>query len=311
MRIERAQYEADLAERRYDAVDPGNRLIASTLEQRWNEALQRLRDLEAQLANFEQQTMRAVTADQKRQILKLVEDFPGLWSAPTTTSRDRKRILRLLVRDITLRKGPEPKTASLQIRWQGGETETITVALPLNRADAVRYPEEFVERIRTLALDHHDEEITRLLTAEGRKSSTGKVLTPKMIKWIRCKYRIPAPKPPSDALTVRQAGERYGVTAAVIYYWIERGILRAQQRSRNSPYAIMVDDFADRHLRDRGRQFKPHEVNIPNANCMRCIMRNASECQGPVARLRASAARPDGHRRAGSVPPANRGANER
>src|ERR1019366_6689806 len=109
MRIERAQYEADLAERRYDAVDPNNRLIAATLEQRWNEALQRLRDLEAELTNFEQQAMRAVTADQKRQILQLVEDFPRLWEAPTTTSKDRKRILRLLVRDRS-----EEHTSELQ-----------------------------------------------------------------------------------------------------------------------------------------------------------------------------------------------------
>jgi hypothetical protein len=158
MRIERAQYEADLAERRYDTVDPNNRLIAATLEQRWNEALQRLRDLEAELTNFEQQAMRAVTADQKRQILQLVEDFPRLWEAPTTTSKDRKRILRLLVRDITVVKGPGQRVVSLQVRWQGGETETITVALPPNRADAVRYPEEFVDRIRALAVNRkpHD-----------------------------------------------------------------------------------------------------------------------------------------------------------
>ncbi len=101
MRIERARYDADLAERRYEAVDPSNRLIAATLETRWNDAMQRLHDLEAELAAFEQKTMRAVTAEQKRQILKLTKDFPRLWTASTTKPRDRKRILRLLVRDIT------------------------------------------------------------------------------------------------------------------------------------------------------------------------------------------------------------------
>ena len=106
MRIERARYDVDLAERRYEAVDPGNRLIAATLEQRWNEAMQRLHDLEADLAAFERQAMRAVTTEQKQQILKLAGDFPRLWAASTTTPRDRKRILRLLVRDITVTKGP-------------------------------------------------------------------------------------------------------------------------------------------------------------------------------------------------------------
>jgi DNA invertase Pin-like site-specific DNA recombinase len=170
MRIERARYEADLAERRYEAVDPGNRLIAATLEQRWNDAMQRLRDLEAELAAFERQTMRAVTAEQKRQILQLAGDFPRLWEASTTTPRDRKRILRLLIRDITVVKGPEPKIVKLQIRWQGGATETLEVPLPPNRAEAIRYSESFVARIRELAAKHHDDEIVLLLRAEGHRS---------------------------------------------------------------------------------------------------------------------------------------------
>ncbi|MCW2130618.1 hypothetical protein M2226_009417 [Bradyrhizobium elkanii] len=115
----------ELAERRYEAVDPANRLIAATLEQRWNDALQRLQDLEIELAAFERRTMRAVTAEQKKQILQLAGDFPRLWRSPTTTSRDRKRILRLLVRDITVTKGPEPKVVRLHVRWQGGATETL------------------------------------------------------------------------------------------------------------------------------------------------------------------------------------------
>jgi Recombinase len=112
-RIERARYDADLAERRYEAVDPANRLIASTLEQRWNDAMQRLLELETELANFERQTLRAVTAEQKRQILQLATDFPRLWNAPTTAARDRKRMLRLLIKDITVVKAPEPKLLRL------------------------------------------------------------------------------------------------------------------------------------------------------------------------------------------------------
>ena len=125
MRIERARYEVDLAERRYEAVDPANRLIAATLETRWNDAMQRLHDLEAELADFERKIMRTVTSEQKQQILALANDFPRLWAADTTTPRDRKRILRLLVRDITVVKGPEPKIVRLHVRWQGGQTETL------------------------------------------------------------------------------------------------------------------------------------------------------------------------------------------
>ena len=81
------------------------------------------------------------------------------------------------MRDITVTRGPEPKTVRLHVRWQGGATETLELQLPPNRAEAVRYPEAFVARIRELAVNHHDDEIIRLLHAEGHRSSTGKPLT--------------------------------------------------------------------------------------------------------------------------------------
>jgi hypothetical protein len=250
LRIERARYEVDLAERRYELVDPANRLIAATLEQRWNDATRRLQDLEAELADFERQTMRAVTAEQKKQIRELAERFPRLWAAPTTAPRDRKRILRLLVRDITLSKGPDPKTVRLHIRWQGGATETLELPLPPNRAEAVRYPEAVVARIREMAVNRMDAEIVRQLHAEGRRSSTGKPLTPSIIKWVRYKHRIPAPPPPANTLSVRQVRERYGVSLWVVHYWISRGHVRAQQSRPNGPYAISIDDKTDQLLRD-------------------------------------------------------------
>ena len=249
MRIERARYEVDLAERRYEAVDPANRLIAATLETRWNDAMQRLRDLEAELAAFERKAMRTVTSEQKRQILELAKDFPRLWAAETTTPRDRKRILRLLVRDITVVKGPEPKIVRLHIRWQGGQAETLQLRLPPNRADVVRYPEAFVEHVRELAFDHHDEEIVALLHGEGHQSSTGKPLTVATIKWLRYKHRISAPHPPKGSLTVRQVQERYGVSHWVVHYWIERGVISAEHRKPNAPYAITIDDELDNRLR--------------------------------------------------------------
>ena len=251
MRIERARYDAELAERRYEAVDPCNRLIAATLETRWNDAVQRLHDLEAELATFESKTMRAVTAEQKQQILQLANDFPRLWAATTTTPRDRKRILRLLVRDITVTRGPEPKTLGLHIRWQGGETETLWLQLPQNRAEAIRYPMAFVNRIRELAADHRDDDMVAVLHAEGQKSTTtGKPITLSTIKWLRFKYRIPAPPPPKGTLNFRQVRERYGVSLCVVHYWIERGVVPAVQRKQNAPYAITIDNELDQRLRE-------------------------------------------------------------
>jgi hypothetical protein len=250
-RIERARYDADLAERRYEEADPSNRLVASTLEKRWNDAMQRMIELEAEIADFERQAMRSLTSEQKQQILQLGKDFPRLWKAPTTSASDRKRMLRLLISDITVVKGPDPKLLRLQIRWQGGATETIEVRQRPNRADAVRYPEAFVTKIRTLAERHADKEIAVRLNAEGLTNSTGKSFTASMISWIRFKHRIPGPsrRLPPGSLTVNEVRARYGVSMHVVYYWIARGIVAATQRETNTPYAITINDNVDRRLR--------------------------------------------------------------
>ena len=249
-RIERARYDAELAERRYKAVDPQNRLIASTLEQRWNEAAQRVLELEAEFANFQRQKLRVITAEQKRQILQLAGDFPRLWTAPTTETRDRKRMLRLLIKDITVVKGPAHKQLQLQIRWQGGATEVVELQLPANRPDVVRYPPAIIDRVRELAREHGDDDIAALFNRDGLTSSTGKPFTDNMISWIRFKHRIPGPSRPPGTFTVKEVCERYGVSMHVVYYWIERGYISAQQRKPGVRYAITITDTADRALRE-------------------------------------------------------------
>ena len=249
-RIERARYDADLAERRYEAVDPHNRLVASTLEQRWNDAAQRVLELETEFTNFERQALRTITAEQKRQILQLASDFPRLWTSPTTEARDRKRMLRLLIKDITVVKGPERKLLRLQIRWQGSATEVVELRLPANRPDAVRYPTALIERVRDLAREHDDNEIAALFNRESLTSSTGKPFTVSMISWIRFKHRISGPSRPPGTLTVNEVCKRYGVSMHVVYYWIERGHVSAHQRKPGVPYAITITDTIDRGLRD-------------------------------------------------------------
>ena len=133
-RIERARYEADLAERRYEESDPSNRLVASTLEKRWNDAMQRVLELKAELAHFERQTMRSVTPEQKQQILQLGRDFPRLWKAPTTSARDRKHIIRLLIRDITVVKDPQQPKLLLLAGWSDGNNQG-SAAAELPRGD--------------------------------------------------------------------------------------------------------------------------------------------------------------------------------
>lgn len=114
-------------------------------------------------------------------------------------------------------------------------------------------------RVRELAVNHHDDEIIRLLRAEGQQSSTGKPLTLSMIKWLRYKHRISAPLPPPDTLNVRQVGDRYGVSLWVVHYWIDRGVITAQQHKPNAPYEISIDDQSDQLL----RKWIANSVHLP------------------------------------------------
>src|ERR1035437_3252014 len=174
MRIERAEYEAALAERHYLEVDPSQRLVASTLERRWNDALLHLENLKEQAAEFQRQEARVATPEQKAKVLALAKDLPRVWHAPTTQAKDRKRMLRLLIKDITVEKPPHPKQLLAHIRWQGGACTSLTVQLPPNMADRLRYPAALIDKVRALAHRLPDAEIATWLNREGHASAKGK-----------------------------------------------------------------------------------------------------------------------------------------
>src|SRR5262249_42765731 len=147
-------------------------------------------------------------------------------------------------------KGPEHKQLQLQICWQGGATEVVELRLPANRPDVVRYSAAIIDKVRDLARSHDDDEIAALFNRDGLTSSTGKAFTNNMINWIRFRHRISGPSRPPGTLTVKEVCERYGVSMHVVYYWIERGHISAQQRKPGVRYAITVTDATDRALRE-------------------------------------------------------------
>jgi hypothetical protein len=160
-------------------------------------------------------------------------------------------MLRTLIKDITITREPEPRLLKLQIRWQGGATETITLALPQKRPDAVRYPVELVDRIRQLAAELDDREIAARFDRDGLNSATGKRFTAAMISWVRFKHRIPGPVRATGTLSVAELAARYGINRSMVYYWIETGVISAKRRNQGAPYAITITDDIDRDLRDR------------------------------------------------------------
>ncbi|MFC2173996.1 recombinase zinc beta ribbon domain-containing protein [Acidobacteriota bacterium] len=251
MRLERAEYEAQLAERRYMEVDPSQRLVASTLESRWNDALLNLEGIKKQYADFQQKELRATTPEQKARILALAKDFPRLWNSPTTKAKDKKRMLRLFIKDITIEKDIGTKQVVLHVRWQGGASEDIKVELPPSMPDRIRYPEQVVERVRVLAGEFPDARVAAALNKEGLISAKGKSFTVSMIKWIRYKHNIPTPQlKRSGELTVRQVADKFRVSIYTVYYWIERGIIEARKANKGSPYWITIDRRKKKELND-------------------------------------------------------------
>ena len=171
-----------------------------------------------------------VTPEQGARADELARDLPRLWKASTTKAKDRKRILRLLIRDITVEKLPEPKRIVLHVRWQGGACEDIPLRLPPRACDQFRYPVEVVEEVRNLAKDLPDDQIVAALNQQGRRSAKGKLFTVSMIKGIRLRHKIPAPqlKRPEE-LTIKETAEKFGVSSYVVYDWIERGVIDARK----------------------------------------------------------------------------------
>lgn len=249
MMIERAEYEAQLAQRRYEAVDPANRLVAGTLERRWNEALVKVAEIKKEFAEHQHKERLTATSEQKARIKSLAQDLPRLWKAHTTQAKDRKRILRLLIKDITIEKLPEPKRLVLHLRWQGGACEDIPIIVPPKMADQIRYPRKIVDKVRELAKERSDDGIATALNQQGLLSAKGKAFTVSMIRWIRYRHRIPGPnlKRPEE-LTVKQVAKKFAVSVHVVYYWIERKVINARKANQGAPYWITIDPQKEKEL---------------------------------------------------------------
>src|SRR6266446_4883175 len=251
MRLERAEYEAALAERRYQEVDPSNRLVANTLERRWNETLLHLQDLKKQAADFQRKEARVFTPEQKAKVLALARNFPRLWHAPSTQAKDRKRMLRLLIKDITVNKLVEQRQLSVHIRCHGGACTDLFVQIPPSAAGRHRYRSPIVDRIRDLACSLLDAQIADQLNREGCTSAKGKSYTGKMIRLIRWRYQIPLARlKKSEELTVQQVAKQFGVSDGVVYYWIEHNVIQARRLNPGMPCWITLTAADERELRD-------------------------------------------------------------
>jgi hypothetical protein len=246
LKLQRAQYEADLAQRRYEEVDPSNRLVAATLEKRWNESLTALDELQKQYDGYTSSNPLSRLSNRKNELLKLAEDFPRLWHAESTKAKDRKRIMRVLIKDITVKISDDRKNAILYIRWQGGATEEMIVVLPPKSADKWRCSPEIVEQVRILAQRMKNQDIVNYFNDRGLRTNKGNAYTLFSVKWIRHKYNIPSynlPKP--GELSINEVAKKFDVSHHVVRYWIETGAIDARKANGHKFWILLTSETED------------------------------------------------------------------
>jgi DNA invertase Pin-like site-specific DNA recombinase len=270
LQVERARYQAERAERRYRQVEPEHRLVARGLERDWENALQELANAEAELALREQQRPRALTDEERERLLSLGADLGRVWSAPTTTDRDRKQLIRCLIEDVTIDVCREQRRAQLTIRWRGGAITELAVPLPRHQP-TIRTDEDTIELIRRLAVHYDDGRIAGILNRQGRRSARGERFTAIIVGGLRRYRGIPAHQPPTEPpdgelLPVYKAADELGVAASTIFRWLQAGFIRGEQDTPGAPWRIRVND----HLRALFVEEAPASF-VPIVDAMRIL----------------------------------------
>jgi len=184
LQLEQARYEARLAQRQYDAVDPDNRLVADELERRWNEKLERVAQLKQSYAQAEQEAQWSLTAEERGAIAELSQDLPAVWNAETTTNQERKQLLRMAIESVQLDGVTSPGQIEVQIRWHSGVITALTVKRAAPGESSLKTPTEAVSRIHEMAGRRNYTEIAEELNSEGLRTAYGRRFTAQHVGYI-------------------------------------------------------------------------------------------------------------------------------
>jgi hypothetical protein len=232
--VERARYEADLAQRRYLHVDPSNRLVADSLEADWNDKLRALSAAQAEYERRCQSDRTAISEQQRASIAALAHDFPQLWQNPKTSDRERKRLVRLLLEDVTLVKTDQ---ITAHVRFKGGISQTLTMPFPLNAWQLRVTSPEVVMQIDQL-LDHYTYlQIASILNDRGLRSGDGKQFIPRIVARIRKRYGLLSRYDrlrKAGMLTVDEMAAILGITSQWVKVWNRYGLLRSHAYNDNN-----------------------------------------------------------------------------
>jgi Recombinase/Recombinase zinc beta ribbon domain len=247
LEVERARYEAERAERRYRTVEPENRLVARGLETEWENRLRDLSKAEMELRRREEQQPSTISPEQLKRIQMLGSDIGLVWSATTTTDRDRKELLRTLLEEVILNLKRAEGRAHLTLRWRGGTFTTLDVPVPRFKPMGPRTDEDTISLLRRLAALYPDEVIAGILNRQGRKTATGERFTANQVGSLR-RYRNiprfqPSNEPPSGELvSIRKAAQILGMNTSSIHRWLADGFIAGEQVTPGAPWQIRIND---------------------------------------------------------------------
>jgi DNA invertase Pin-like site-specific DNA recombinase len=254
--VEHARYTAGRAERRYRAVDPENRLVARGLEAEWEAALAALADAETELRRRQATHPRTLTDDERVRILSLGDDLGRVWSAPTTTDRDRKQLLRTLLEEVNISVAREAghSEARLLLRWKGGALTDLTVPIK-RKPPKIRTDEDTVALVRRLAAHYPDAVIAGILNRQGRRTARDLSFTANRVQGLRHHWNIPCHQPDDnppqgEVLTVAAAAAELGIAPSTLHRWLGDGFIPGEQITPGAPWRIRMTDQLRAHFVD-------------------------------------------------------------
>jgi len=238
--VERARYEADLAQRRFLKVDPDNRLVADALEADWNEKLRALATAQNAYEKLSAADANVVTDTERAELMALATDFPRLWRDPRTQMKEKKRMLRLLIEDVTLTKGD---ALHIDIRFSGGASHSLDLPLPKSCVELRTTDAKVVEEIERLIDTYTDGEIANVLNERGVRTVVSTPWTAARIGRLRTIYRLVDRRTRllnQGLLTPEEVATRYGVVLSTVHLWRRRGLLRAHPVNDRGDYLYEI-----------------------------------------------------------------------
>jgi len=243
LELEQARYEAKLSARRYEAVDPDNRLVAAELEARWNVALQKVSELEDRLRQFDLGIQLPAIPD-KEILVSLAQDLPAVWNSPSTDMRLKQRIVRILIREIVADVEQEKNQIVLLIHWAGGRHSELRVKKNGLGKHRRCTSSEAVDIVRQMAGKFSDEQIAATLNRLKLRTGAGNNWNEQRVSSLRHYHTLPAYDPqtaPTDMLTLEETAYRLGISATSVRRMIQQKLLPASQVVTCAPWQIPAE----------------------------------------------------------------------